>query len=324
MSTLLARHAPFGIPLDLRRALTSPPPLLDHVLPGLLAGTVGVLAGPGGVGKTMLELQLAMAIATGTPACNGLFDEQSVMDQRRMGKVVFVAAEESVEVLWHRLHAISARLLSSAAESGLALAPSVFLERLEQNLEVYPLGGAKPVTLLDSHGHFTKLVRPLFRLCRGARLVLLDPLRQFHDGDENSSANMNQVVRLTRTLAQRTGAAIIVAHHTNRASGQLGLGDTAGAARGSTALTDGARWQMNLSKPGKDWAKSRGIGEGDRDRFLLVDIAKANYLPPQKTVVLERHIGGALQVIREGILPAGNSKPTPARRTTSKLAVVAK
>ena len=53
---------PFLKPLDIRQALTTPPPPPDHVLPGLLAGTVGMLAGPGGIGKTMLELQLASAL----------------------------------------------------------------------------------------------------------------------------------------------------------------------------------------------------------------------------------------------------------------------
>lgn len=33
--------------LDIRLTLTTPPPTLDHVLPGLLAGSVGVVAAPG-------------------------------------------------------------------------------------------------------------------------------------------------------------------------------------------------------------------------------------------------------------------------------------
>ena len=76
----------------------------------------------------------------------------------------------------------------------------------------------------------------------------------------------------------------------------MGQSDTAGAARGSTALTDGVRWQLNLSRPTRESAKYHGIPDDERGRFVLADIAKANYLPPQHTEVLERLAGGVLTV----------------------------
>ena len=82
-------------------------------MPGLLAGTVGMLAGPGGIGKTMFELQVALAVACGGSICGGLFEnmEGDTMTARKPGRVVLVAAEEVVEVIWHRLHAIVATLM---------------------------------------------------------------------------------------------------------------------------------------------------------------------------------------------------------------------
>ncbi len=50
---------PFERRLDIRCILSTSPPPQDHVLPGLLAGTVGMLAGPGCVGMSMFELQVA-------------------------------------------------------------------------------------------------------------------------------------------------------------------------------------------------------------------------------------------------------------------------
>ena len=47
-------------PLELSVMLRSSPPPLDHVLPGLLAKTVGLMVGPGAVSKTMLSLQLGI------------------------------------------------------------------------------------------------------------------------------------------------------------------------------------------------------------------------------------------------------------------------
>ena len=53
---LIASHWP----QDLRSAFVEPPKPLDFVLPGLPVGCVGALVSPGGVGKSMLALQLAM------------------------------------------------------------------------------------------------------------------------------------------------------------------------------------------------------------------------------------------------------------------------
>jgi len=53
---LIASHWP----LDLQAAFTEPPKPIDFVLPGLAVGCVGALVSPGGAGKSMLALQLAM------------------------------------------------------------------------------------------------------------------------------------------------------------------------------------------------------------------------------------------------------------------------
>ena len=123
---------------------------------------------------------------------------------------------------------------------------------------------------------------------------------------------MTALVQSLQVLASRTKAAVIFAHHTNRAAATMGQGDTTGAARGSTALTDGVRWQLNLSRPTRENAKHHGVSDEDRNRFVLADIAKANYLPPQRTEVLERHDGGVLMV-RDG--PRGSSRSIDASRS---------
>ena len=50
----------FSCPLDIGYMIRNAPPALDHVLPGLLAETVGLVVGPGAVSKTMLALQMVL------------------------------------------------------------------------------------------------------------------------------------------------------------------------------------------------------------------------------------------------------------------------
>lgn len=290
---------PFTKPLDIRDTLTRKPPALDHVLPGLLRGTVGMLAGPGGIGKTSLELQLAVGLATGTSILGGVLETLGVELARQPARVVLVTPEEQAAVLAHKLHAVTKHLLGPVHDGGTGLAPSAFLERLESNLTLFPEDDAGSAMLLDTRGRVRSGARDLLRAARGARLVILDPLRQFHAGDENDSGAMNRAVRLLRELATRTGAAVVFAHHTSRAATQLGVGEAAGAARGSTALTDGVRWQLNLSQPTKDWVKMHGKDEAFRREHVLLDIPKANYLPPPSTKVLRRGLGGVLDWVPE-------------------------
>ncbi len=250
----------------------------------------------------MFELQLALAVACGGSICGGLLETSKLTFplSRKPGKVVLVAAEESVEVFWHRLHAVAATLVNNSQLLGIDASPAELLDLWDENLHIVPLAGMGPVTLLDSnHEEVQDSVESLLSLCTGARLVMLDPIRQFHNCDENDSRAMSKLVQILQVVAFKSRAAVVFAHHTNRASAQLGLGDTSGAARGSTALSDGVRWQLNLSQPTVELARQQGINALDRKGFVAVDIAKANYMSQQPTTILQRLPGGVLMVLND-------------------------
>ena len=306
---------PYASPLDLRHMLDQDAPELTHVLPGLLAGTVGALVAPGGTGKTMFLLQTACAVATGRPLCDGLFDDvppdcaMSPEPQR----VVLVVAEEPPDVMWHRLRTARDALLGTRYP---LLDRPALEDLLVQNLHVHALLGRPGATLINGDRDRTRALAQLTVSCKGASLVMLDPLRQFHQLDENDSAAMSAVIQGLQSLAATTGASVILAHHTNRASTNLGLGNTAGAARGSTALTDGVRWQLNLSPPAGDFARDNGIALGDQGQFLRVDFAKVNYLPPLAPRVLKRGAGGVLTLYRPDVSDATQAPRAPKRLAT--------
>jgi hypothetical protein len=54
--------------VNLKKRFEIEPPELDFVLPGFLAGTVGGLVSPGGVGKSTFALMVALTITNGEEA----------------------------------------------------------------------------------------------------------------------------------------------------------------------------------------------------------------------------------------------------------------
>ena len=260
-------------PLNITWALQAVLPALDFVLPGLLPGSLGLLVAPGGTGKSFLALDISISQAIGRPVAGGLFPSLNP------SRVVYLAGEESDRLLAERL-----RCMLDLREQGL---PTL------QNLLLLPMSGED--CLLVSRGQPTTLLDELENLAQGARLIIVDPIRRLHDGDENDSAAMTQLVIALESLAKKTGAAVIGIHHANRAS----VGDTGSqhASRGSSALVDGARWQINLSKMDEKAAAFYGKGDEERHNYVALDYAKGNYLSASPRSWLQRHAGGALKLV---------------------------
>jgi len=63
----------------------------------------------------------------------------------------------------------------------------------------------------------------------GAKLVIIDALTDILSGDENSKEDTQPVFTQLRRIADRTGAAIILIHHCNRAGGYRGSSAIKGA-----------------------------------------------------------------------------------------------
>ncbi|RDK09159.1 AAA family ATPase [Cupriavidus lacunae] len=266
--------------MNIRQILRTPPPALKYVLPGLLAGTVGSLIAPGGLGKTTLLTQICGAIACGQPVLGGALDGTD----RSPAKVALFLAEETLAVMHHKVHEATEQLASSMASRSREDRHAL-LELLDANLGMYPMGGHGSLVRM---GDGTKEYRLLVELCKGARLIVFDPLRQFHEGDEIDTAFMTAVVMQFQRLARETGSAVLLAHHANRSSISSGTGEQVGASRGCTALTDGVRWQANLSPVSESLANEFGIDRADLRQFVRFDISKSNYSGPRDTVVLRK------------------------------------
>ncbi|CUI04222.1 RepA [Janthinobacterium sp. CG23_2] len=236
----------------------------------------------------MLLTQLGIAVATGSPA----FDNP-LAPRSPPARVVLIAAEESSDVLRIRLHAIKKwmDLQGEKSSSSTVAANGDFTALLEKNLLLVPAAGQSVARV--KNGATTEFFETLCKFCAGARLIIIDPLRRLHDGDENSSSSMTYIVQVLEALAKHTGAAVIAAHHVGKGAIFNDAADLAAASRGSSALTDAVRWQVNLSAMTEKVAQKHRLS-GHHKSYACLDFAKANYIAPEPKMWLKRLDGGVL------------------------------
>jgi RecA-family ATPase len=272
--------------LDVGHMLDNEPPELDFVLPGLLAGTVGMLVSPGSSGKSMLTAQLCMLAATGVDTLKiaGLLDKPIAP-----ARVVYLTAEDPSDVIWARVKHIAAELTPQQRRL------------LRENLVIGDVRG-RSADILDPAWRAR-----IARLARGARLVVLDTLRRFHTADENDSGEAAQVLAAIESLARECVTTFLLPHHTNKSGARESGGDQQ-AARGSSVLTDNARLQINLARMTEKEAQVLGVEESLRGNFVRMVFAKVNYTAPMADLWLRRGHGGVLGPAHFGIAGAAATR----------------
>ena len=261
-------------------------------------GKVGMLVAAGGRGKSQALADLAVAVASGGSWLR-------TYPVKAPGRVLLAYGEEDLDEARRRLHrtARAAGLLPDHRGTWAADGADRFALLL-RNLELLPLYG-QPAALVDpdapdlastfAEALLAKLAEP----GEPWALVILDPGARFMGPDaEKDNAAATRFVEVLERMTQIPGApAVLLAHHTNKTA--LGEEESdQGAARGSSALVDGARWVANLDftplvpyrkgdtsrREKKDAARAvlrERLGEqkGDRIRFLRLHVTKTNYGP---------------------------------------------
>lgn len=140
----------------------------------------------------------------------------------------------------------------------------------------------------------------------GARLIVIDPLSQYHSLDENSNSEMAALVGTLNHVADQTGAAVLFLHHVSKGAARSGINSQL-ASRGASVLVDNVRWSANLSRMTEAEAAKRGV-KGDIGSYVCLSVAKQNYGEPPPPRWYKRHEGGVL-------LPADLSATKTSRRT---------
>ena len=279
--------------LDVGYMLDNEPPPLDFVLPGLLAGTVGMLVSPGSSGKSMLTAQLCVLVATGVDTIGiGRLIEKPIAQAR----VVYLTAEDPADIIWTRIKQIAAGFTPAQRKL------------LRENLVIGDVRG-RNADILDPAWEAR-----ITQFARGARLVVIDTLRRFHSADENDSGEAAQVLATIEAISRECGTTFLIPHHTNKTGGKEGGGDQQ-AARGSSVLTDNARLQINLVKMTEKEASDRNVTEAMRGHFVRMVFAKVNYCAPIQDLWLHRKAGGVLEPAHFGVAGAvAQRQPMPGAR----------
>lgn len=282
---------------------TDPPPVMPCLLTVqqngkgecfLPLGRTAMLAAPGGTGKTQALMQLAVSVATGKP----WLDTYKVAAP---GPVLVLMGEEDKDEFHRRLTGcVKALDLWKDKEA---------MHNLGTNLYALPLYGTD-VMLTDEDGNETlfamTLMERLQELTVDWRLVILDPASRFMgpECELDNKAATTWIECLERMTKVRGGPVVMFAHHMNK-SGLTGETDQ-GAARGSSALTDGARWQANLDvvlEESDDDEKDRDSQKPRRrtdPNHCTLRVVKSNYGPRPGPLELERDgvNGGHLKPVK--------------------------
>lgn len=264
-------------------------PPLDFVLPGLLAGSVGMIAAPGATGKGYVMLQAAFTVAAETDI--PLFDGAWPAPARR-GEVCILMAEDPAQILEQRSRAVTRHLVSSV--------PGVtddVIGDIAKRIEIRSLVGVVPHILgprgecSDEHKRWRDY---LLQCATGRRLLILDTAARFHSADENSNGEMTLLVQTIEAIAKKTGCTVLISHHASKAAALGGQGMTQQAARGASALVDSCRWVMTMARMTEREAIEHGVDDAMRGYYLRASVSKNNYGSPIDDLWLRRGDGGVL------------------------------
>ncbi|WP_081996254.1 AAA family ATPase [Croceibacterium mercuriale] len=233
--------------------------LLGH---WLLRGEVTAIIAPPGVGKSTIGTAMALCLASGQPLLGkpvhrgqqgvwifNLEDGTDELERQLSASILF--HDVGLDDCGDRLHLDSGLVqpLVTATEDrdGFMLAEDVFAQ-LARTIEE-----------------------------RNISTVIVDPFVSSHAVRENSNEAIDAIVKRWKRLAQETGCAVVLVHHTKKLGGREA---TAEDGRGASALQGAARVVLPLNMMSEKEAEELGISDPLLRRSLVrIDDGKVSRAP---------------------------------------------
>ncbi|MGC6473003.1 MAG: AAA family ATPase [Parvibaculales bacterium] len=237
------KHLPLT-PIGIIQSEKLKPRELIHGL-DYIAGTISLTVAAGGVGKSMVVIQEACAIAN-----NG-------------NKVMLLMLEDDLNEVKRRVKAC----LTHHGYDEAKIAENLIVLSEETRLTIARVEHNHPVAV---DGHLIREAAMQF----GARVIIADPFVQTHEMNENDNGQMNFVADQFRSIAKEQNIAVMLVHHTRKGSEYGTRGENA---RGASALKDAARSVRELRQLGETEASELNIDASFAHEIICLDHTKANY-----------------------------------------------
>lgn len=271
----------------------------DRQKPLIRKGIVGMLVGAGGVGKTHALAQLALSLTTGV----AWLDKYPI---EHLG-YVFLGLGENSESDIHRL---LRKIVNSFSQKEESFFNKNLLREASARLAVSSFTGTdstfiqheKPTLFYENFLQALKTKEP----DEGWSCIILDPISRFlgADAETDNAAATRFISLLERISLELKGhPTILFGHHMNK-SGISSRNTDQGAARGSSAITDGVRWQANLERTQSEIDNEDSLSEGNTVVFRCVKSNFTKILPPQK---LYKDETGCLHAVNGNILASSKT-----------------
>ncbi|HEV2916722.1 MAG TPA: AAA family ATPase [Candidatus Babeliales bacterium] len=248
-------------------------------------GIVGSVVGSGGIGKTHWLTQLALSIVTQAPFLSTYGDNNSKYITRTTGGVALILGENSND----DIHRLLRKIITGTFGNNMSK------EVLQKINRAYKLFAPISVTgtdasFIDRNGNPSLFYKILLNdlidkePAEGWDLIVLDPASRFLGPDaETDNAAATMFISLLENIIRhlKGNPTILLGHHMNKnAVGKANTDET--ASRGSSALTNGVRWQLNI-EPAKD-------DNIDKTKIKM-KVTKSNHTGPSEQILNKDETG---------------------------------
>jgi len=202
--------------------------ILDHSFPKnemLIENIIGerestLICGEAGVGKSNLSLQLGLSL--GSPLMNLFLGMKTKPEE----STLFIQSENSAEAIQNRMRIM--------CNGNMALGQGC-------NNIYFPITDQSSIMVTRSYlndpGFQSFLINSIKET--GAKLIIIDPLISFHNGDENDNSSMRKALDDLSSIQDKTDTSVIVIHHVGKGYSD---GSASYSGRGASAIGD---WSCN-------------------------------------------------------------------------------
>jgi len=275
-------------------------------------GKVTVLAGPGGVSKSMLMLHVLIHASTGRDWGGFKVDEPL--------RSLYVSYEDDNQELHKRIHTLAHTL--RAEDSGTFDLLYDVAGSIQNNVRMFAADDEAASWLMltkpDRFGQPERTDRVEWLVGylkeKRIRMLVLDPAVYTHQLEENDIADMAVYMQTLTYIAKQAQCAVVVLHHMNKTGGWSQLDDiNQGSLRGASSFADNARSVAVVVSMSIRDAESYGLPaeHTTTGKYAVFKHVKHNYSAPMDTMVFERK-GGTL-VPRPDIVKLDRSQLQEAR-----------